>query len=80
MRFIIILLAFLAAVPAAAQTPEERTRLDWVLARGRLLFEIDRAAWVTTDDFREHLPRADQELIRGWTVSATARAMSPIIS
>jgi len=68
MRFIAALFALLLVFPAAAQTPEERTRLDWTLARGRLLFEVDRAAWVTTDDFRERLSQADQQLIRGWAV------------
>jgi len=68
MRFIAALLALLLALPGTAQTPEERARLDWALQRGRLLFEVDRAAWVSTDDFREHLPQADQRLIRGWTI------------
>ncbi len=68
MRLLAVLLAFLLAVPAIAQTPEERTRLDWVLARGRLLFEIDRAAWVTTDDLRDRVGRAELGLVRGWTV------------
>lgn len=68
MRLIVALLALLLALPAAAQTPQERAQLDWAAARGRLLFEVDRAAWVTTDDFRERLSAADQQLIRGWTV------------
>jgi hypothetical protein len=68
MRFIAALLALLLALPATAQTPAERTQLDWVAARGRLLFEVDRAAWVTTDDFQARLSQADQQLIRGWTV------------
>jgi hypothetical protein len=68
MRFIAALLALLLAFPAAAQTREEQARLDWVVARGRLLFDVDRAAWVTTDDFQARLPQADQQLIRGWTV------------
>ena len=68
MRLIAMLLALMLALPATAQTPEERTRLDWALARGRLLFEVDRAAWVTTDDLQERLPQADQRRVRGWTV------------
>ena len=69
MRLLTALLALLLlTAPASAQTAEERTRLDWTLARGRLLFEVDRAAWVTTDDFRERLSEADLRLIRGWTV------------
>ncbi len=68
MRLIALLLALFLSAPLAAQTGEERSRLAWVGARGQLLFEVDRAAWVTTDDFRERLPQADQRLIRGWTV------------
>lgn len=65
-KFLLLLALF--APPAAAQTPEERERLDWVQQRGRLLFEIDRAAWVTTDDARERLPRDSMGKVRGWTV------------
>ncbi|HTU11767.1 MAG TPA: hypothetical protein VMG08_12820 [Allosphingosinicella sp.] len=68
MRLIAILLALLMAAPAAAQTAEEQARLQWIVARGQLLFEIDRAAWVATDDLRERVSRADLGLIRGWTV------------
>ena len=62
------LLALILFSPAYAQTAEERQRLEWAGQRGRLLFEIDRAAWVTTDDLREHLPRDAQRAVRGWTV------------
>jgi hypothetical protein len=68
MRLLAVLLALLLAAPAAAQTPEERARLDWAVTRGRLLFEVDRAAWVTTDDMQARLAQADQQLVRGWTV------------
>lgn len=68
MRLLAVLLALLLAFPAASQTADEQTRLQWVVARGRLLFEVDRAAWVTTDDMQERLPPADQQLVRGWTV------------
>jgi len=69
-RLIHILLsfAFLSAVPAAAQTAEERAQLDWAQQRGRLLYEIDRAAWVTTDDLRARIPDLAASGIRGWTV------------
>lgn len=68
MRLLLALLAFCLAAPAPAQTPGERTQVDWALRRGRLLFEIDRAAWVTTDDLRESVRRDDLGLVRGWTV------------
>ncbi len=78
MRLLAVLLALLLAAPAAAQTPEERQRLDWTVQRGRLLFEIDRAAWVTTDDFRDRLTEADQRLIRGWTVERDGAGFSVV--
>lgn len=53
--------AFLAGTPAAARpkkatpppptTSEENAQLQAIIARGNLLFDLDRAAWVATDDF-----------------------------
>lgn len=68
MRLAAVLLALLLAVPAAAQPSEERARLDWTQTRGQLLFDVDRAASVTTDDMLARLGRVEQQLIRGWTV------------
>lgn len=68
MRPLLVLLALLLCLPAAAQTSEERTRIAWVLERGRLLFEIDRAGWVTTDDLRDRVGDLDRAGVRGWTV------------
>jgi hypothetical protein len=54
------LAAMFASSPAAAkppesapvvQTAEETAKLQAITARGRLLFDLDRAAWVATDDF-----------------------------
>lgn len=56
------------AVPAAAQTPEQQRQLDWVLERGRLLYALDRAAWVATDDMVERVPREQQQDLRGYIV------------
>ena len=71
-NFLYFLLSLLVAggAPAAAQTAEEQAQLDWVVQRGRLLFEIDRAAWVTTDDLRERVPDLAAAGIRGWTVES----------
>ena len=72
MRIFRLLLAFLCLglplAPAAAQTPEERAQLEWVVARGQLLFELDRAAWVGTDDLLERLPNAGALGARGYIV------------
>jgi hypothetical protein len=72
MRLIVILLAFCLAAPAAAQTPAERTRLDWVLERGRLIFALDDAAAVTSDDLRARRLTANT---RGWTVERDGNAL-----
>lgn len=57
-----------AVAPSAAQTAEEQRRLDWTLERGRLLFAIDRAAWVGTDDMREHIRDVSNAGLRGYIV------------
>lgn len=72
-RLFAALLTLLLALPATAQTAQERTQLRWIAARGQLLFDIDRAAWVATDDVRERLGRADMGLLRGWTVERDGR-------
>lgn len=79
MRGSIALLALLAATPAVAQpaeiAPEERTRLDWVGARGRLLFELDRAAWVGTDDMMARIPDYRTAGMRGYIVERDGPAL-----
>lgn len=66
--FLAFFAAFFLAVPADAQSAEERRQLEWVLERGRLIFELDRAAWVTTDDMHERLPDFVERGVRGWIV------------
>jgi hypothetical protein len=51
-----------------AQSPEEQARLSWAEQRGQTLFEIDRAAWVTTDDLAARIGDLRNSGIRGWTV------------
>ena len=72
-RFLLAL-AFVIATSAGAQTAEEQERLDWAQQRGTLLYEIDRAAWVTTDDLRQRLPDLAASGIRGWTVERDGAA------
>jgi hypothetical protein len=63
-----IVLAF-AAVPAAAQPqPGEQAALDFALARGRLLYHLDRAAWVATDDLRRRMRNWQSAGLRGYVV------------
>ena len=78
-RLITALFVLLSAAPAvAAQTAEERVRLDWVERRGRLLFELDRAAWVGTDDMLERMPDARSLGMRGYIVERDGDALSVI--
>jgi hypothetical protein len=56
------------APPAAAQTAAEQRQLDWALERGRLLFALDRAAWVGTDDMKEHIRDPRSAGLRGYIV------------
>lgn len=74
MRFFSLLIALCLAAPALAQTPEERAQLDWAVQRGQLLFEIDRAAWVTTDDLQRRVRDFRSQGIGGWTVERDGRA------
>ncbi len=54
--------------PLRAQTAEERAQIEWVEQRGRLLFDLDRAAWVGTDDMMERLANARSQGLRGYIV------------
>lgn len=70
MRIFRLLPAFsgllLATMPAAAQSTE--ARLAWVVERGRLLFDLDRAAWVGTDDAMARIGELAREGLRGYIV------------
>lgn len=46
----------------------ERAALDAALARGRLLFGLDRAAWVATDDLLARMPDHSRQGSRGYIV------------
>jgi hypothetical protein len=77
MRFLKLFLVFaslVSASPAFAQTIEERAQLDWVFARGHLIYVLDRAAWVATDDMRARIPDAETRDMRGWVVEPDGAA------
>ena len=61
-------LIFLAATPATAQNAQEQAQLAEALARGKLLYEIDVAGWVSTDAMMAKAPEAAKWPIRGWLV------------
>lgn len=71
-------LAGLAGSPAAAQTPAEQRQLDWATARGRLIFALDRVAWVATDDLKNRVPDLAAAGIRGYVVDREANGFVPI--
>ncbi|MFN3943984.1 MAG: hypothetical protein ACK4K7_03520 [Allosphingosinicella sp.] len=62
----VLMMGAMLAAPAHAQTAEERAQLDRVLERGRLLFALDRAAWVGTDDMVERIADPRGAGIRGY--------------
>ncbi len=68
-----VLLSVLAASltlpsPLQAQTAQERRQLEQIIARGRLLFGIDRAAWIGTDDMMARIPDPLGSGISGYIV------------
>ena len=65
----------LLATPLAAQSgsapteaSEEQARLKAIGERGRLLFELDRAAWVATDELMAKVPGFAQSGLSGYIV------------
>jgi hypothetical protein len=72
--FLLPLLLIAAAPPSARMTPEEAAKVDWVVNRGDLLFDIDRAAWVTTDDMIARLGGKRDIPIKGWVVERDGTA------
>jgi len=75
---IIIACGALTAAPAAAQTAEERRQLDWSIDRGRLLFALDRVAWVATDDVRNRIPDLVGSGIAGYIVDSDDQGFTAI--
>ena len=66
------------ASPCAAQTAEEQRQLEWARARGRLIFALDRVAWVATDDMRNRIPDPVAAGIRGYIVDRDENGFIPI--
>jgi hypothetical protein len=52
----------------ALDAPAEQAAIAFSLERGRLLFGLDRAAWVATDDFVARLPNHQSLGARGYIV------------
>lgn len=66
-----ILLAVAIATAAASRAfavPDEATLVAKAQVRGKLIHELDQAAWHSTDVLLKALPRARQAEIKGWIV------------
>lgn len=68
---LIFLPALAAAAPAARMSAGEAAKVQAAASRGELLYKLDQAAWVTTDDMMERLGRRDAP-IKGWVVERAA--------
>jgi hypothetical protein len=69
---LIALAALVAAAPPAPISSEERASVQAALARGQLLFELDQAAWVTTDDMIARFSGRTDMPIKGWVIERAA--------
>lgn len=69
---LIALAALAGAAPAARPSAEDSVRIDAAASRGRLLFELDRAAWVTTDDMIRRFQGRKDMPIKGWVIEHAA--------
>ena len=61
--------------PSATVSASEQAQLDRAVARGRLLFELDRAAWVGTDDMIANLRDYRSVGLRGYIVDRDGDAL-----
>ena len=59
------------ALPAAAQSPDEQAKLREIGERGRLLYQIDRAAWLATDDLLAKVKDPEAQGFKGYVVERT---------
>ena len=69
----IIALSAIVPSPAAAQPSAEARQIDWALERGRLLFGLDRSAWVATHDLLKRMPNAEAKGVIGYVVERVER-------
>jgi hypothetical protein len=66
--FLIAFFLLAASASAAPPKPQEAERVSTAQERGALIFALDRAAWVTTDDMKAKLGSRSGAGIRGWVV------------
>lgn len=66
-----VLAAAALALPVAAQSADEQAKLSDAAERGRLLYQIDRAAWVATDDLLAKVKDPERQGFKGYVVERT---------
>ncbi|MEA3054028.1 MAG: hypothetical protein QOG72_2931 [Sphingomonadales bacterium] len=71
--------ALVAAAPAQ-MTPAEQVQVQAAIDRGRLLFELDQAAWMTTDDMLARLGGRRDVPIKGWVIERTANGDGYVVT
>jgi hypothetical protein len=67
-----VLLALVIAtsgISAAAAQSDEATRVAAAQARGQMIYDLDQAAWHSTDVLLKALPKARMAEIKGWVVT-----------
>ena len=69
---LIALAVLVGAAPAARMTSEETASVEAAVNRGQLLYELDQAAWVTTDDMLARFSGRRDMPIKGWVIERAA--------
>jgi len=64
------------AAPKLTLTPEERAQLEQAVIRGRMLWAIDRAGFVSSRDMQTRVPKAAQAEIEGWIAQPEGNGMA----
>lgn len=62
------------ATPSVAQKQDEKAALVRIAERGRLLYEVDKAAFEASEYFLTRVPEATSWPVRGWVVERGAGA------
>lgn len=69
---LVVLTALVGAAPAARMSAEESAGVEAAAGRGQLLFELDQAAWLTTDDMIARFSGRKDMPIKGWVIERAA--------
>lgn len=67
-RLLLAIALALSAVTVATAQPSQDARVQMAFERGKLIYDLDQAAWHGTDTMLERLPEKRRSEIRGWVV------------